>query len=54
MAKNTETQVWLVKEARTPEELEVLLNQLSEDGYEVWSITDRLTNWVVIAYEEDE
>jgi hypothetical protein len=46
--------VWVVRNAQTPEELEVLLNLLSEDGYEIWSITDRLTQYVVIAYNAEE
>lgn len=45
---------WVVKEARTPDELEILLNNLAEDDYEIWSITDRLTTYVVIAYESQE
>lgn len=49
-----ESNEWVVKEARTPGELEVLLNSLAEDGYEMWSITDRLTSYVVIAYQGEE
>lgn len=52
-ARETERKDWLVKEARTPDELEVLLNMLAEDGYEIWSITDRLIAYVVIAYEQE-
>lgn len=55
MPRSTETDhmTWVVKEAGSPGELEVLLNLLASEGYEVWTITDRLTSYVVIAYDEE-
>jgi len=54
-----ESNIWLVKTARTPDELEVLLNLLEADGYDIFAIYNNITEWVVICVldegsDEDE
>lgn len=44
---------WEVKTCRSPDELEVVLNQLSSEGWEIWSVYDRMSEWVIVAFSEE-
>lgn len=43
---------WKCETAETPGELEVILNNLGSEGWTIWAVYDRLTQWVILAYQE--
>lgn len=44
---------WEVRTVRSPDELEVALNLLSSEGWEIWAVYDRLSEWVIVAFSEE-
>lgn len=53
------TTAWVVVQAKTEGDLEVVCNELGNNGYEIHWIYDRLTHFTVVAcnadlYEDEE